>query len=80
MPGHRLAAEVEVSQELIVDATQQADVVGVVTAAVAVGVPVVELESVPRGAAPALLVHVAAPAPVPLVHGSLDRGGDVARS
>jgi hypothetical protein len=43
------------------------------------GVSVVELEPVPRGAAPTLLVDVAAAVAVALAHGTPDGGRNVAR-
>ena len=43
------------------------------------GMSVVELEPVPRGAAPTLLVDVAAEVAVALAHRTPDGGGDVSR-
>ena len=58
---------------------QQADVVRPVIPSHGEGVPVVKLEPVPLGAAPALLVHEAAPLAIALAYRTAHRGRDVAR-
>ena len=78
MPSDDFPAVVDLGQVTVVAPTHQGDVGDrVVTAAERV--PVVELEPLARRASSPLFVLVAASASVPLVHGSLHRGRDLAR-
>ena len=70
---------VELGEVAVVGWAQQADVLGAVIAAHAVGASVMELEPVPLGAASALLVDEAATLGVARAHGAAHGCRDVAR-
>ena len=78
MPFHRLAAVVDFGEVAVVDGAHQRDVPHRVVTPVAERVPVVELEAFAGGAPSSLLVHVAATAPVALVHSPSDGSRHVA--
>ena len=79
MSSDGFAAIVDLGQVGVVASARERDVGDRVVTAVAKRAPVVELEPLARRAPSPLFVLVAASASVPLVHGSLHRGRDLAR-
>jgi len=80
MPSDGFPAVVDLGQVTVVALAREGDVIGRVVTAAAERAPVVELEPLARRAPSSLFVLVAASASVPLVHGSLHRGRDLARA